>query len=147
MSMAERQRAQVDAHLILRGGDQILLGQRQNTGWCDGYWHVPAGHGEDRESATATLVREATEEIGVEIDPADARFAHLVHHWTGSARAAVFFEVTRWRGEPANSEPDKCTGWQWFPLSALPEPMIEYAAQAIAHYVKGEPYSERGWQA
>jgi len=25
--------------------------------------------------------------------------------------------------------------------------MIEYAAQAIAHYVTGERYSQRGWQA
>jgi len=28
----ERQRAQVDVHLILRRGDDILLGQRINTG-------------------------------------------------------------------------------------------------------------------
>lgn len=144
--MSQRQRAQVDVHLILRRGEEILLGQRRNTGWADGCWHVPSGHGEDRESATDTLVREATEEVGVDIDPVDARFVHLVHHWTESARMAVFFEVTRWCGEPTNTEPDKCAGWRWFPLSALPESMIGYAAQALSGYLKGEPYSERGWQ-
>jgi ADP-ribose pyrophosphatase YjhB (NUDIX family) len=107
---------------------------------------VPSGHGEDGESALTALVREAAEEIGAEIDPGDVRFAHLVHHYTESARIAVFFEVTRWHGEPANLEPDKCAGWQWFPVSSLPEPMIGYTAQALAGYVKGVPYSERGWQ-
>ena len=119
---------------------------RQNTGWADGHWHVPAGHGEDGESATVTLVREAAEEIGLVIDPAEVRFVHLVHHWTGSARVAVFFEVTRFVGEPVNTEPHKCAEWRWFPLSARPTPMIGYAAQALACYVKGEPYSERVWQ-
>jgi ADP-ribose pyrophosphatase YjhB (NUDIX family) len=143
--MSQRQRAQVDVHLILRRGDEILLGLRQNTGWADGCWHVPSGHGEDREAATTTLVREAGEEIGVVIDPAEARFAYLLHHVTESARMAVFFEVTRWQGEPANTEPDKCAGWQWFPVSALPEPLVGYATQALAGYLKGEHYGERGW--
>lgn len=143
--MAERQRVCVDVHLILRRGDDILLGQRQNTGWGDGCWHLPSGHGEHRESATATLVREAAEEIGVQINPGDARFVHLLHHWTESGRMALFFEVTRWTGEPVNSEPDKCAGWDWFPLCALPEPMIAYAAQAMADYAKGTVYAERGW--
>src|SRR5262249_25942696 len=108
--MTDRQRAQVDVHLILRRGDQILLGQRRNTAWAAGCWHVPPGHGEDGESATATLVREAAEEISVQIDPVAARFAHLVHHYTDSPRVGVFFEVREWAGEPTNAEPDKCAG-------------------------------------
>ena len=144
--MSERQRVCVDVHLILRCGDQVLLGQRQNTGWGDGCWHLPSGHGEDRESARATLVRETAEEIGVQVAPEDARFVHLLHHWTESGRIAIFFEVTRWTGEPVNTEPDKCAGWQWFPVSALPDPMIPYAAQAMADYAKGNMYSERGWE-
>jgi 8-oxo-dGTP pyrophosphatase MutT (NUDIX family) len=142
----ERQRAQVDAHLILRRGDEILLGLRQNTGWGDGCWHFPAGHGEGRESAATTLVREAHEELGITIDPADVRFAHAMHHWTGSARMGMFFEVTEWAGDPVNTEPDKCAEWRWWPLAALPEQLIPYAALALAAYAKNEPYSERGWE-
>lgn len=144
--VSDRQHAQVDVHLILRRNDEILLGQRYNTGWADDCWHLPAGHGEVRESATATLVREAAEEIGVVIDPVDVRFAHLVHHYTDSARIAIFFEVIRWHGEPTNAEPHKCTGWRWFPIAHLPQPMVNYAAEALARYAKSEPYSELGWQ-
>jgi 8-oxo-dGTP diphosphatase len=30
-------------------------------------------------------------------------------------------------------------------LADLPADMIPYAAQALAHYAKGEVYAERGW--
>ncbi|MGB6161268.1 MAG: NUDIX domain-containing protein [Pseudonocardiaceae bacterium] len=91
-----RYRACVDVHLILRHGEEILLGQRQNTGFADGSWHLPSGHTEDGESATIALIREANEEIGVRIDPAEVRFGHLMHHRTDSGRIALFYEVTRW---------------------------------------------------
>jgi 8-oxo-dGTP diphosphatase len=140
------QRAQVDVHLVLRRGDEVLLGKRINTGWGDGCWHVPSGHGEEGESAITALVREAEEEIGLVVDPAHVRLAHLVHHLTDSPRLALFFEVAHWSGTPANTEPHKCTGWEWFPLVALPEPMIGYAREALTRYAKGETYSELGWQ-
>lgn len=100
-----RYRACIDVHLILRCGEEVLLGQRQNTGFADGSWHLPSGHTEDGESATAALIRETGEEIGLHIDPAEVRFVHLMHHRTDSGRIALFFEVTRWHGEPENREP------------------------------------------
>ncbi len=135
----------IDVHLILRRTELVLLGRRSNTGYADGCWHLPAGHVEDGESATEALVREAGEEIGVRLDPADVRFVHLMHHHTDSGRIALFFDVARWQGEPVNTEPDKCAGWDWFPLEDLPEDMIPYAAEGLARYRKGEVYSERGW--
>lgn len=126
-----RYRACIDVHLILRRGEELLLGQRQNTGFADDCWHMPSGHTEDGESATAALIREVAEEIGVNIDLAEVRFVHLMHHRTNSGRIALFFEVTRWNGEPTNREPDKCAGWAWFPLTDLPADMIPYAAQVL----------------
>jgi 8-oxo-dGTP diphosphatase len=140
-----RYRACIDVHLILRRGEQILLGQRQNTGFADDSWHLPSGHTEDGESATTALIREAGEEIGVSIGPAEVRFVHLMHHRTDSGRIALFFEVTRWHGEPENREPNKCVSWDWFALTDLPANVIPYAAQALTHYTKGEVYTERGW--
>ena len=135
----------VDLHLILRRGDEILLGQRINTGFADGAHHLPSGHLDPNESATTGLIREAEEEIGVRIDLRDVRFVHAMHHRTNDARTAFFYEVTRWDGAVENREPDKCAGWDWFPMDALPEQMIPYAAEALAHYAKGTTYSERGW--
>lgn len=140
-----RQRAQVDVHLILRRGDDILLGQRINIGWADGCWHLPAGHGEDHEPALTTLIREAREELGITIEPGNARLVYVLHHLTESSRIALFFQVTHWTGEPANTEPDKCAGWQWHHLDDLPTPMIPYARQALTGYRTGQAYSELGW--
>jgi 8-oxo-dGTP diphosphatase len=128
-----RYRACIDVHLILRRGEEILLSKRQNTGFADGSWHLPSGHTEDGESATAALIRETGEEIGLRIDPAEVRFVHLMHHRTDSGRIALFFEVTRWHGEPKNREPDKCASWDWFALTDLPAEMI--------HSVTARPYS------
>jgi 8-oxo-dGTP diphosphatase len=144
-SVSDRYKTCVDLHIILRQGDQILLGERCNTGFADGCWHLPSGHLDPGEAATAGAVREAAEEIGVIIDPADLCMVHVMHHRTNDARTAFFFEATRWSGEVANREPDKCAGWKWFPLDALPEQMIPYAADALSHYRKGTGYSERGW--
>lgn len=52
-------------------------------------------------------MREAAEEIGVAIDPAHVRFAHLIHHWTESSRMAIIFGVTDFTGDSASTEPDK----------------------------------------
>ncbi|MFR9675818.1 NUDIX hydrolase [Streptomyces sp. TR02-1] len=144
--MSDRYTSCIDLHLVLRDGQQrILLGERVNTGFMDGAFHLPAGHLEDGESATTGLIREADEEAGIRIDPADLTLVHTMHHRTNSGRLALFFEATQWSGEVTNREPDKCAGWKWFSPDALPEQMIPYAAAALDHIAKQRPYSERGW--
>ena len=52
--------------------DQILLQLRQGTGYMDGHWATAAaGHVERGESVFAAAAREAAEELGVVVDPAD----------------------------------------------------------------------------
>jgi 8-oxo-dGTP diphosphatase len=143
--MPERYRSCVDVHLILRQGDRVLLGERQNTGFADGYYHLPSGHLEADESATDALVREAEEEIKVGVDSSDVVFVHLMHHQTNEGRVALFFEVTKWRGQPTNCELTKCVGLNWFDLDSLPERIVPYAGEALKHYATGTKYSECGW--
>ncbi len=143
--MSVRHMSCVDLHLILRRGDQILLGQRINTGFGDGSYALPAGHLEDGEAATDGLVREAAEEIGVHIEPTDLACVHIMHHHTNSGRIALFFEAAVWSGEIVNAEPSKCAGWEWYDLDHLPEPLLHYIAEALDHIARGTGYSERGW--
>jgi 8-oxo-dGTP diphosphatase len=67
-------------HLILAEGRKVLLLRRANTGFADGWWSVPGGSLEHGETLPQAAAREALEEIGVTIDPADLSFAHLCHH-------------------------------------------------------------------
>ena len=132
----------VDVHLIVRRGDEVLLARRSGTGYADGLLNAPSGHVEDGEDVRAAAIREAAEEIGVRIDPSDARVALVMQHRspTGSARIGWFFEVRRWEGEPVNNEPAKCSQIGWYPLDALPDDMVAYCRAGIEAYRRGERF-------
>jgi 8-oxo-dGTP pyrophosphatase MutT (NUDIX family) len=114
--MSERHRSIVDLHLILRRDDgRVLLMRRANTGYGDGQLHLPSGHLEAAESAVDGVIREAQEEVGVIVDPADLRFAHVMHRAaeTGADRLGLFFTTDRWTGAVRNAEPGKCSELVW----------------------------------
>ncbi|MET7770282.1 NUDIX domain-containing protein [Nocardia sp. NPDC005366] len=144
-SKPRRHKVTGDVHLVLRRGDQVLYGQRQNTGFEDGAWHLPSGHLEAGESVVAALIREAEEEIGVVIEPEDVRFSHVMHNSSSGGRVAFFFTVTDWQGEPTNREPEKCGALDWFAVDALPDNMIEYCRVAMEHIGEESSFSIFGW--
>lgn len=142
----ERHGSTVDVHLVLRRNGRILLGQRQNTGFADGQFHLPAGHLEQGESVVAAVIREAQEELGVEIDADDLRFLHVMHNGDGGGRIGLFFEVRSWRGTPENREPEKCRCLDWFSLERLPTELVPYARTALEQaLVHDEALSVVGW--
>jgi len=59
------------AYMIFRKERKILLGRRQNTTYYDGWYGVPAGHVDTGELPLSAGIREAKEEIGIDIDPKD----------------------------------------------------------------------------
>lgn len=145
-STTHRHKLTGDVHLLMFDADgQILLGRRQNTGFEDGAWHVPAGHLEASESIVQALIREAKEEVGVTIASEDVGFAHIMHSSSGGGRAAFFFIVRHWGGSPENREPEKCSELAWFALDALPNRMIGYCRVALDYIIAGEPFSVYGW--
>jgi mutator protein MutT len=138
----------VDAMLILVRDGQVLLAQRQGTGYADGCWNLPSGHLEEGETIDQAVIREAREEIGLTLHPADLRFVHMCHFRNpeGQARMGAFFEVTSWEGEPYNAEPHKCARIAWFPLDELPPNTYPYTAAGVREYVRGIRYAAVGWR-
>lgn len=138
----------IGVHLYAERDGRLLLGLRHpDSAFAPLEHHFLAGHCE-RESAVACLVREAMEEAGLLIDPADVDLAHAVHVVDAPAtspRLQLVFRASRWRGEPVLREPDKCVAWGWWPLDALPDPMVGYARTAIEGMRAGRFYSEHGW--
>ncbi|MET9778815.1 NUDIX domain-containing protein [Streptomyces sp. NPDC006367] len=138
----------VGVHLYLERDGQVLLGLRHpSSAYAGGAWHVLAGHCEE-EAATACLVREAREEAGLVIDPADVDLVHTVHmreRPTDPPRIQLFFRARRWEGTPEIREPDKCVAWQWWSTKDLPEPTVSYTCTAIEGIRAGRAYTELGW--
>ncbi|MBE3008190.1 NUDIX domain-containing protein [Microbispora sp. NEAU-D428] len=127
-----RYRPVVDVHLVLTDGEKVLLGRRQGTGYADGEWQImPSGHLEEGESVVDTAVREAREELGVEVD--GCVVVHVMHHRNagGTARIGMFLVARSITGTPINAEPHKCAELAWFPLDRLPEPTVPYARAGI----------------
>jgi 8-oxo-dGTP pyrophosphatase MutT (NUDIX family)/catechol 2,3-dioxygenase-like lactoylglutathione lyase family enzyme len=133
----------VDVHLILRRGEEVLLARRANTGYADGLLHAPSGHVEDGEDVRRAVIREAAEEIGISLTPADLSVALVMQHRGPGARPRTgwFFEARYDAGDPpANREPDKCSGLSWHPLSALPDGMVAYCRAGLDAYRAGERF-------
>ncbi|MFD5791016.1 NUDIX domain-containing protein [Streptomyces sp. NPDC127037] len=138
----------VGVHLYLERDGQVLLGLRHpDSAFAGSTWHLLAGHCE-AESATACLVREAYEEAGLVIDPADFELVHTVHMVNrpgAQPRINLVFRTRNWEGVPELKEPDKCVAWRWWSAKDLPEPIVPYARAAIEGITAGRNYSEMGW--
>lgn len=140
----ERFKVTPSVYLILERDRQILLLQRQNTGYEDGKYSLPAGHKESGEHPTEAVVRESLEEIDVEIDTRYLSCAHVMMRIRDidSERVDLFFTTRVWEGEPQNIEPEKCSHLGWFAIDNLPENTIPYIREAIKCWRQGIIYSE-----
>ena len=138
---------------LLREGDdgtEVLLQLRQGTPYMDGHWAAAAaGHVERGETAYDAARREAVEELGVTDVDLELVFTmqRTQHADAIDERVDWFFTARGWSGDPRIVEPDKATALGWFPLDALPDPMVPHEAYALAHLDSGLGYLTFGWDA
>ncbi|MGE5195708.1 MAG: NUDIX hydrolase [Anaerolineae bacterium] len=143
--LKKRSGASVNAYLILKQNNRVLLHLRKNTGYCDGMWSLVAGHVEDGESAIAAIIREVREEIGIKLSSAEIQVVHVMHRQTNRLNVDIFFHCSSWEGAIQNREPEKCEKLDFFPLEALPSNIVDYNADVLRAISNGEFYSEQGW--
>ncbi|KZM72303.1 NUDIX hydrolase [Nocardia terpenica] len=137
----------VDVHLLLVRDDQIFLARRANTGYADGLWNLPSGKLDPGEDLIAAVMREANEEVGLELERPAMQLATVVHKHApdGPARVGTFFLATRWVGEPRNAEPHKCSEIAWFPIDELPDDVVPYSRAGIEQWRRGESFGLLDW--
>ena len=140
-----RSRFPVAVHLFFFRDDHVLLLRRFNTGWEDGKYSVPAGHVEIGETVIQATIREAREEIGVQLEHQDIEVVHVMNRKSEEERIDFFLVVKRWTGEIVNNEPNKCDELSWYPLTALPSNVIPYVRKGWENYRDRIPFSEFGW--
>lgn len=120
--------------LFVKNGKVLLL-LRQNTGYMDGYYGLPAGHVDAGETPIDAAVREAKEEVNIDILSKDIRLIDVVQADAMSERGTdyfnFFFKADKWQGEPENMEPDKCASLEWFDLNNLPDNLLEHVALVL----------------
>ena len=137
-------------YLILTKDNKILLSRRYNTGFHDGEYSLPAGHlHEEDETLKQAMVREAKEEVRVEMDLADLELVHVMHRRqqepTNERRVNFFFMAKKWKGEPRIMEPNKCDDLRWVEFGKMPNNTIHYIKQVINCFRNNITYSEYGF--
>jgi 8-oxo-dGTP diphosphatase len=123
------------------GEPEVLLQLRQNTGFMDDHWAAAAaGHVEKGETAYDAARREAREEI--DVDDLALSFVTAMQRTRGGEpideRIDFFFTARSWSGTPRIVEPAKCADLAWFPLSALPDPVVPHELAVLQGIIEGD---------
>ncbi|WP_227820158.1 GNAT family N-acetyltransferase [Agromyces aureus] len=130
-------------YIFLLEGSRVLLQLRSGTGYYDGWWGASAaGHVDAGESVVRGTLREAAEEIGVSVDPADLVPLTTMHR-TGPTSATVeqrvdfFFACRSWAGEPRLLE-TTASDLRWFELDDLPENVVHHERFVLEGVAAGD---------
>lgn len=145
--MQERHKAVPAVYLMLEKDGKYLLCRRFQTGYQDGNYNLPSGHLEALELPTVGLIREAKEEIGIDLQPDDVKFVHVSCRpdFDGSGdRIDFFFWAKTWAGEVVNAEPDKCDDMRWLSPEDFPANMTPHVRSAFEDVLAGVPFREHG---
>ena len=133
--MSERYKCIVAVFLILtrenKGKTEILLQERYNTGYMDGKYDTAcSGHLEAGESMAMAVIREAKEEINIQVDPKDLELVSVFHPYKENY-LNVFFSAKKYTGVPEIMEKEKCSDLSWFDIDNLPENTIERVRRVL----------------
>ncbi len=138
-----------EVSVIIRREGKILFILRKNTGYSDGMYCLPAGHVEHAERFSAAAIREVKEEVDVVIHVEGLRPLLAMHRLgrdKDDVRVGMFFEATKWDGEPRSMEPEKHGDIAWFDADNLPyDNIMAFQATGLQAIQRGERYCEMDW--
>ncbi len=114
--------------ILVKPNGDVLLGQRPAGKPYAGYWEFPGGKVEPNEDILDALKREFVEELGVQIQSAQAWCG--VEHVYEHAHVRLHFYISReWTGEPQSLE-GQAFAWQGAvavePLLPATIPLLEW---------------------
>lgn len=135
--------------LILLRDNKILLIRRYQTDFDDGLYGCAGGSIDGDEPILHAMVREAREELGIQLKKEDLTVVHVLHykkHERCDETVGFYVAARAWDGEPQNSEPHKCDDVAWFALDELPQNTQAHLKQVLEKVNKGVFYSEFGWE-
>ena len=127
-------------HMLIMDNGKVLLQKRKGSKLWPGYYTLPAGHIDEGENQYDALVREAKEELDIEIDPKDIEKSYVVlrrnfFEIDGKKLEPYidyYFEISKYQGTPRIAELDKCDELVWADINNLPEPFVNYEGEFLS---------------
>ncbi len=127
----------VGVAVLITRGDRLLLIRRYGSHGA-GSWATPGGHLDFGEKPEQCGIREAQEEVGIDVTELD--FVAITNDWFEDIQKhyiTIWFRVRQFAGEPTIASPREMSEIGWYPWDALPEPLF----LPLACLVSGDSYS------
>lgn len=127
-------------HMIIMDNDKLLLQKRKGSKLWPGYYALPAGHIDEGENQYDALVREAKEELDIDINPEDITKSYVVlrrNYFEIDGKKLepyidYYFEISKYKGTPKIVELNKCEELLWADINNLPDPFINYEGEFLS---------------
>lgn len=138
----------VAAGALRNAQGEILLAQRPAGKHMAGFWEFPGGKFEPGETAWQALVRELSEELGVDVQGGFPLIT-LVHEYSDRTIRLHVWEVNDWFGEPQSLDqqalewvkPESMPSWDLLPAD---KPIVT-ALQLPNRYAISPDFSKAEW--
>lgn len=140
----DREKFLSSIYLIIKNNEgKILLQRRQGSKLWPGFLALPAGHLDVGEDAYEAAIREAKEELDINITVDNISDVFVVNRKNKSLLPYydVYFELNGYNGEIKINEPNKCSELVWSNIKSLPEDMIEFEKIALNNYLNDIKFS------
>ena len=111
------------------GQGRWLMHRRPQGKQHAGLWEFPGGKVESAETPLLALIREAREELGIELEPAHLEplaFADGALDDPGQGIVILLYRSTTWLGVPEALEGGQVGWFSLEELSALPKPPLDH---------------------
>jgi mutator protein MutT len=128
-------------YLILEKDSKFLFLKRSNSGYMDGFYQFPAGHLEGGETLKQAMIREAKEEVALDIQEKDLDLVFTAHRFVekGVERIDFFFKSAKFNElEIKNNEPEKCSEIVW--LNMNNQKIVPYIKTVLTELQNGKNY-------
>ena len=141
--MSERHVSRIVVDLLLErrnsttGKTEILMMLAE---YLDNQYDLPGGHLESGEDLYDAMIREAKEELGIEIEREDMQMVHIYHHFEKDMLKFVF-KVKTFKNEIQNLEPEKCKELKWVDIENLPVNTISGIRRELEYIKSKKHYS------
>lgn len=97
---------------------------------------------DEGENCFETVIREAKEELGIDIEKKDIIDTFVVQRRSKihGPYFDVYFEIGSYRGDIKIMEPHKCTELKWVEENILPNDMIKFERDALQMRKEGKKF-------
>jgi 8-oxo-dGTP diphosphatase len=116
--------------------DKVLLGKRINC-FAAGTYGIPGGRAHRNEKLINTAKRELKEETG--LVSKNIKYLGVVRDVYSDHTFVHFaFLCTEFKGEVETMEPNKCEGWEWYPINKLPKDSFLPHKKSVEIYINSK---------